>query len=717
MFATLCMLILASLTVWLTTQHPWLGLSLTLDDNQHTILLNSPKIHSQSQPPTLLALEKDKQPPIYLQDIDILEEPDTLTSYQEIRSFYYRQQLLHQYLDGSPITLVLQDAEKDIIKHRIIPMTTRPLASLPGSFWVQLLAGAGGFLIGIWVWVLRPQDISTQFFALTGTGLMLSAFAAAIYSTRELAIHNQVFEALSFINHLGAAVFGGALLGLFSQFPKPLIKPKKLWLIPLVFLPWLVIGALHGAISPSIDTYLLITTQTLGIFVLLFMQWRQNRGNPINMAALRWLGLSTLLTSGLFIALAAIPALLDIPAGISQGYAFGVFLIPYIGLALGLRHYRLFDLDRWAFHLLLWVIAAAALFLIDLAILSVLHFSQEISMALALLICGFLWLPLRGWLWHKIVNRQPDNQHDDFKQVLQLALTSNIQDRRKLWESFLHSRFSPLNISECQQSSTVPLLQDNGLILVTPAITTLPSLALSHANHGQRLFTPQDVHYMNTILEMLDYADKSREAHSRGANEERIRIARDLHDDIGSRLLTGLRQTELETTRHTIQQAITEMRTIINGLTGKEMLLAEMLAELRHETSLRLEASGLQLDWPVSCAPEEKIHHIHLPYRLYRNYLSVMRELVSNIIRHANASQVSVHIQVTEQLLISTITDNGVGLPDSPDGSRHGLNNLKERLRALGGNISFESPDSTQGTQVKVTLPYKPSGSNPSSAA
>lgn len=107
-----------------------------------------------------------------------------------------------------------------------------------------------GFLVGLWVLVLKPKDSGARCFALTGVGLMLSAFAAAIYSVRELFIPADLFQTLGILNHIGAALFGCALMALFLVFPSKLISPKKLIIIPAIFGPWLLCDVLHLISTP-----------------------------------------------------------------------------------------------------------------------------------------------------------------------------------------------------------------------------------------------------------------------------------------------------------------------------------------------------------------------------------------------------------------------------------------------------------------------------------
>ena len=205
------------------------------------------------------------------------------------------------------------------------------------------------------------------------------------------------------------------------------------------------------------------------------------------------------------------------------------------------------------------------------------------------------------------------------------------------------------------------------------------------------------------MIGLLAQIEAGRDAYARGVVEERLRIARDLHDDVGARLLTGLHRGDLAQTREAMRGAIGDLRSIVSGLSGHDLPLEDVLADLRHETAERLAAAGLSLDWP----PDEGVEGQTLaPYRVYKNLTSACREIVSNAIRHAQASQVTVTVDRTAERLEMIISDDGVGLPTTPGGRRSGLVNLQRRIVELGGSVSF--PEVPRGTVVRLFLPLTP---------
>lgn len=181
-------------------------------------------------------------------------------------------------------------------------------------------------------------------------------------------------------------------------------------------------------------------------------------------------------------------------------------------------------------------------------------------------------------------------------------------------------------------------------------------------------------------------------------------MARDLHDDVGARLLTGLHTAD-EATRPTLQAALGDIRAIVSGLTGEEASLERVLAETRHETARRLEAAEIALDWPLQEAEAEAIQ---LDYRLHKALTSSVREIVSNVIRHSGASRLSVALRLSSDRLTLDFADNGKGLPQAAlarETPGFGLRNLHHRIEDVGGRLTLA--DGAPGTRITLDMPLR----------
>ena len=187
------------------------------------------------------------------------------------------------------------------------------------------------------------------------------------------------------------------------------------------------------------------------------------------------------------------------------------------------------------------------------------------------------------------------------------------------------------------------------------------------------------------------------------ATAERERIGRDLHDLLGHTLsLITLKlelsrklfdrdvqaaRREVEEAEKVARHALAEVRSAVTGIRATD--LAAELAAAR----LLLESSRVHLDYGES--------PVDLPGEVERGLSLVLREAVTNIARHAEASQARVEMVRERASLCLKISDNGRG-GIARDGN--GLSGMRERVRALGGTLTVESPPG-QGSSLRVTVP------------
>lgn len=184
---------------------------------------------------------------------------------------------------------------------------------------------------------------------------------------------------------------------------------------------------------------------------------------------------------------------------------------------------------------------------------------------------------------------------------------------------------------------------------------------------------------------------------------ERKRIAADLHDDLGAKLLTIVHTSESERISTLAREALEEMRLSVRGLTGKPVRLLDALGDWRAEVVSRLAQAGIEADWS---APSEDVPHT-LSARAYVQTTRILRESVSNIIKHAGASHCSVACSIGDGDFQLVIQDNGKGIPLELDGRLdrgHGMSSMKHRAKQLQGQCLVESAPG-YGTVIRLTLP------------
>ena len=197
--------------------------------------------------------------------------------------------------------------------------------------------------------------------------------------------------------------------------------------------------------------------------------------------------------------------------------------------------------------------------------------------------------------------------------------------------------------------------------------------------------------------------------------EERARIARDLHDDLGASL-TGLALQLAAAQRRGRAEAGQ-----LEGLAGETRSLAHELRELAWTTNPRCDntgslvafigdlterfcqAAGLEcrLDLPAG------ENSVEVPARVRHELLAVVKESLANVAKHAGAREVTVGLKMNNGQLNLTVKDDGRGFDPARATPGSGLQNLRERVRQVGGSLEITTKPGA-GTTVATAIPLHP---------
>jgi PAS domain S-box-containing protein len=202
----------------------------------------------------------------------------------------------------------------------------------------------------------------------------------------------------------------------------------------------------------------------------------------------------------------------------------------------------------------------------------------------------------------------------------------------------------------------------------------------------------------------------------RGAEEERRRLARELHDDTAQSLsalllrLQMARRTEDEERRASmlaemhaeILRASESVRHILRGLRPPALEEAGVVAAIRAHIRSTLAETGLSVE--LDAAPVEDRLSADVKLALYR----IVQEAISNVVRHAAASRIQISVATGDGKLQATVTDDGCGFDlgraVSSGGRGLGVLGMQERAIILGGRVEIGSAPDT-GTRVSIELP------------
>lgn len=691
-------LALIACTAWLALKQPWMGVQMAVVDDKVRAVQVAAALAQQI--PQGVEVKRLVSATGVAQDLlvtDLIEEPDFFDTYPEMAEFFARQTTFDAMLRDKQVTLVWVDssgAEKQVT----VTPKSRPLSSLPAVFWFQLAVGFIGFWIASWIYLLRKDDWGARMFGLSGLMFPTFTVPAAIYSTRELALHGETFRWLASLNHLGAFMFGCTLVAIFMTYPRRLVRPRNLLWLPLIFGLWLAADVFRWAPDQDWGTRIPVTLAMSLAIICSVVQWRRTKNQPLERAALRWFTLATLVGSGLFIFTTVGAQLLGLFEMPQQGYAFGYFLIIYVGIALGLRHYQLFDMDEWAYRGFMWVVGAATVIVLD-ALLIYFGLAEATSLGLSLLLAGWLYFPIRQWLWQRIVNKHAQDFESLLPQLSDIAFTANPHEQRSRWEAFLIKVFDPLEMKQGNVSDSANGIREEGLGLQVAACGNFPSFSLRYAGRGVRLFSTRDAEFAKALTHLLEQVMSGRSSYELGVAQERLRIGRDLHDNIGARLLKLIHHLRGTPDADIARDAMKDLRTSIAAMDSQPVPLRDALADWRAEANSRCEVAKCRLHWNQA----ETVPEVDLPPRIKGMLESVMREVITNALKHASPNVIRVAVEALSTRLKMEVENDG-DIADPliwQDG--YGLRNIRGRMDEIGGNLNISSALNT--VQLTLTVP------------
>lgn len=678
------------------TQPSWIGLQLTQHSSVEALVVQQSTGPSRDIPEgTALAAVSNGTDSMTLERFDGTVEPDgTMGTYDAYRRFIERQNQLYK-IQGSPEIVFTDTSGKEYL---VKPdLRGRPLARLPIEFWVQVIVGVVAWVISATIFAFRPREASARYLLLSGLATLIFAPCAATYTTRELGFPGLPLRWLSDLNFFGGTVFIASFVGLMLHYPRRIAPSWAGISIVIVYVGWFILQQLGFFESMTFARRFHVMVGVLTTFALAGVHWFLTRKDPVARALLQWFLLSWMVGTTLFALCILLPQMFGVDTSPVQGYAFLLFLLVYGGLAFGIMRFRLFDLGEWWRRIAVWTGALLLLVVLDLLFLVGLQLSTHLSLSLSLLICAVFWLPLRNWIWEKWMERPRIRAEQLFNKVMNVALAPHGTDQSSLWQQLLQEVFDPLGIQTDVGSRTSPVIENDGLRLRIPGVGTIPPVSMEYAHGGRRLFASHDVTLINELTRMLGYAMESRSAYEKGVAEERTRIFRDMHDNIGAQLLSALHSQDPSRKDLTIRETLTDLRNMINNPSPDRLSFEETLADLRMESAERLEAAGIRTRWQsetggVTLLPPAPIHALR----------SIVREAVSNIIQHSRATQVNIQVHGIDDSITIEVSDDGKGI-DSTAPQGNGLSNIRARVGGLNGQVNLSS--NGNGTRLAASFP------------
>lgn len=219
-----------------------------------------------------------------------------------------------------------------------------------------------------------------------------------------------------------------------------------------------------------------------------------------------------------------------------------------------------------------------------------------------------------------------------------------------------------------------------------------------------------------------DFVKLQEQAEKIAVLEERKRIVRDMHDGLGTQLVSAsalLRSSPASSVPLTavIDGALHELRSVLDVLSASphqndpdddpdDDPVSLLLAKLRHRIGPVFRARGIEIVWQTESMPRGFLTNDQGRLQLLR----VLQEAFSNVLKHSQARRVQLSTQVFNDRIVVELRDDGVGMdvqaPLANPLAGHGLANM--HLRALDMDSTLKISRLAPGTSVRLTFPWSP---------
>jgi len=228
-------------------------------------------------------------------------------------------------------------------------------------------------------------------------------------------------------------------------------------------------------------------------------------------------------------------------------------------------------------------------------------------------------------------------------------------------------------------------------------------------------FQPAEVPLLTSFAEQatlaLSLGEKNRAQRELDVFADRDRIARDLHDHViqrlfatGLQLQSTLRRSPDPVMQQRIQQAVEDLDTTVREIRTAIFDLHTTAADDADSLRRRMLDTAAEAAAGSGVSPSVRISgpvDTLVPPEVGAHAIAVVREGISNAIRHGRAQTVTLTVDAGDDLLLE-VRDDGVGI--DPDAARSGLRNLAERAHECGGELKVR-PDEPAGTRLSWRVP------------
>jgi len=589
--------------------------------------------------------------------------------------------------------------------------TARPAGAVPRGaaglgwlFWLLSTLALLLYLVTMVVLLARPEPRNLLFAAMVFGQVGNLLFLAAL-STPGLGWPEGLMRAEHGLRTAFDLVTAAALVHVTNLHPRTLpggrLRSLASWAVAALVLLLVTQGWVSHAWWWTQGT--LVAGAALAIAQLAWMQ--RHQPHPLALQLLRYCAVA----AGTLVLLTLIVAAID-PVFEARSQAVGVastVWVVFLAVMLLMLPFlaRTQQLMR-EFSLLAGVSTVATA--LDLLFVAVFSLGNFASLTLALFVSLTAYVGVRQWLLARVTTRERMTTERMFEHLYRMARDAQSQPGQagEQLARLLRELFEPINVHQLARHTRRARVVADGVSLVVPvpelgagAVGAPAAIVLGFADRGRRLFNEDDARLADRIVDLLARAVAYDQAVELGRTEERVRIAQDLHDDIGARLLTLMYRAPTPEMEDYLRHTLKDLKTLTRGLAAPSHALSHAVAEWKSDITQRVTAADCQLGWSFDYERDFELSVVQ-----WSALTRVLRELVSNALAHAHARRIEVQASIDGGTLLLSVADDGDGR--APESWSHGLGlgGVRKRVKQMGGDVSWQE-NGARGIVCKVSVP------------
>ena len=541
---------------------------------------------------TLRAIDDGTGPLMAVDDLSLLSSPRWSVGAAERQRTMEKHLQLAELWRSSAVKL-----QFDAGREAVVEPGPRGIAGLGALFWLMCAASLALYMVGVLVLVAQPRPRNLIY-------LVMCFSQAATLLAIGIEYMPGLGWPLDFARHapLARIAFDLATAAAAVHFVtlQPLRLPRANAVAGIV---WLAVVSLMVALATEALTAVWWWTQfavlSCGAMVIALLAWSYRiEPNP----------LAVLMRHFAAMAVATL-ALLSLAAVVVGGQVGGLSVVASVGsviwyLFLASVLIQLPFISRTQrlmreFAMLAGISKVATS--LDMLFESLFGFEPLATLSLSVFIALGVYIAIRQWLFRQVSGGSMLSAEHLFERLYRVVrdVEARPQDSAELLERLLRELFEPMEVRRLSRRSARTRVFGDGSIMLVPlpridedqSAQPNASMLMRFAGRGTRIFTRDDARLTDRVVEQLRRAVAYDKAVERGRTEERTRIAQDLHDDIGARLLTLMYKSQTPEIEDYIRHTLKDLKTLTRGLAAADQRLSHATAEWKTDIGQRLTAA------------------------------------------------------------------------------------------------------------------------------